>query len=77
MVEFPDVTWEDVGVLENVKHKLQDRLKYSKEHLNKLLKCKMMPCKGALLCASIGCDVTNVAKAFANECQAKFIMIKS
>merc|ERR1712141_679144 len=75
-VEVPNVSWEDVGGLENVKKELQELVQYPVEHPEKFLKFGMTPSKGVLFYGPPGCGKTLLAKAIANECQANFISIK-
>ena len=75
-VEVPNVTWDDVGGLENVKKELQELVQYPVEHPDKFLKFGMTPSKGVLFYGPPGCGKTLLAKAIANECQANFISIK-
>lgn len=76
VVEIPNVTWQDVGGLENVKRELQELVQYPVEHPDKFLKFGMTPSKGVLFYGPPGCGKTLLAKAIANECQANFISIK-
>jgi transitional endoplasmic reticulum ATPase len=76
VVEVPNVTWEDVGGLENVKRELQETVQYPVEHPEKFEKFGMSPSKGVLFYGPPGCGKTLLAKAIANECQANFISIK-
>jgi len=76
VVEVPNVTWSDVGGLENVKRELQELVQYPVEHPEKFLKFGMTPSKGVLFYGPPGCGKTLLAKAIANECQANFISIK-
>merc|ERR1719229_1675970 len=75
-VEVPNVTWDDVGGLTNVKKELQELVQYPVEHPDKFLKFGMTPSKGVLFYGPPGCGKTLLAKAIANECQANFISIK-
>ena len=75
-VEVPNVSWEDIGGLENVKKELQELVQYPVEHPDKFLKFGMTPSKGVLFYGPPGCGKTLLAKAIANECQANFISIK-
>jgi transitional endoplasmic reticulum ATPase len=47
-VETPNVTWEDIGGLENVKRELQELVQYPVEHPDKFLKFGMQPSRGVL-----------------------------
>ncbi|KDD73706.1 AAA+ ATPase, partial [Helicosporidium sp. ATCC 50920] len=76
VVEVPDVTWDDVGGLENVKRELQETVQYPVEHPEKFEKFGMSPSKGVLFYGPPGCGKTLLAKAIANECQANFISVK-
>lgn len=76
IVEVPNVSWEDIGGLENVKRELQELVQYPVEHPEKFLKFGMTPSKGVLFYGPPGCGKTLLAKAIANECQANFISIK-
>ncbi|VAI08916.1 unnamed protein product [Triticum turgidum subsp. durum] len=73
VVEVPNVSWEDIGGLENVKRELQED---PVEHPEKFEKFGMSPSKGVLFYGPPGCGKTLLAKAIANECQANFISIK-
>ena len=75
-VEIPNVTWDDVGGLENVKRELQELVQYPVEHPDMFLKFGMSPSRGVLFYGPPGCGKTLMAKAIANECQANFISIK-
>jgi len=75
-VEVPDVKWEDVGGLEEVKRELHETVQYPVEHADKYLKFGMHPSKGVLFYGPPGCGKTLLAKAIANECGANFISIK-
>eukprot|EP00741_Cyanophora_paradoxa_P022393 tig00021463_g21619.t1 len=76
VVEVPNVSWEDIGGLENVKRELQETVAYPVEHPDKFAKFGMSPSKGVLFYGPPGCGKTLLAKAIANECQANFISIK-
>jgi len=76
VVEVPNITWEDIGGLTNVKKELQELVQYPVEHPEKFLKFGMQPSRGVLFYGPPGCGKTLLAKAIANECQANFISIK-
>ncbi|GFY91036.1 ATPase, AAA-type, CDC48 protein [Actinidia rufa] len=69
VVEVPNVSWEDIGGLENVKRDLR-------EHPEKFEKFGLSPSKEVLFYGPPGCGKTLLAKAIANECQANFISVK-
>eukprot|EP00891_Asterochloris_glomerata_P005460 jgi/Astpho2/5460/Aster-07999 len=76
VVEVPNVSWDDIGGLENVKRELQEVVQYPVEHPEKFEKFGMAPSKGVLFYGPPGCGKTLLAKAIANECQANFISVK-
>lgn len=76
VVEVPDVTWDDVGGLEDVKRELYETIQYPVQHADKFEKFGMQPSKGVLFYGPPGCGKTLLAKAIANECGANFISIK-
>ena len=76
VVEVPDVKWEDIGGLEDVKKDLQEMILYPIDHPDKFHKFGMTPSKGVLFYGPPGCGKTLLAKAVANECSANFISIK-
>ena len=76
IVEVPNVKWEDIGGLEEVKKNLQEMILYPIEHPDKFHKFGMDPSKGVLFYGPPGCGKTLLAKAVANECSANFISIK-
>lgn len=75
-VEVPDVHWEDVGGLEDVKRELHETVQYPVEHADKYIKFGMHPSKGVLFYGPPGCGKTLLAKAIANECGANFLSVK-
>ncbi|KAF9587220.1 hypothetical protein IFM89_039560 [Coptis chinensis] len=55
VVEVPNVNWEDIGGLENVKRELQETVQYPVEHPEKFEKFGMSPSKGVLFYGPPGC----------------------
>eukprot|EP00347_Sterkiella_histriomuscorum_P021975 403332118 len=76
VVEIPNVTWDDIGGLEDVKKNLQEMILYPIEHPDKFHKFGMQPSKGVLFYGPPGCGKTLLAKAVAHECSSNFISIK-
>ncbi len=76
VVEIPNVTWADIGGLEDVKRQLQEMILFPIEHPDKFLKFGMKPSKGVLFYGPPGCGKTLLAKAIAHECSANFLSIK-
>eukprot|EP00640_Fibrocapsa_japonica_P000957 CAMPEP_0113934062 /NCGR_PEP_ID=MMETSP1339-20121228/1386_1 /TAXON_ID=94617 /ORGANISM="Fibrocapsa japonica" /LENGTH=856 /DNA_ID=CAMNT_0000935681 /DNA_START=199 /DNA_END=2769 /DNA_ORIENTATION=- /assembly_acc=CAM_ASM_000762 len=75
-VEVPDVTWDDIGGLEEVKRELQELVQYPVEHADQFEKFGMSASKGVLFYGPPGCGKTLLAKAIANECNSNFISVK-
>ncbi|KAF5751564.1 cell division cycle protein 48 [Tripterygium wilfordii] len=76
VVEVPNVSWEDIGGLTNVKREIQETVQYPVEHPEKFEKFGMSPSKGVLFYDPAGCGKTLLAKAIANERRANFISVK-
>jgi len=76
VVEVPNVSWDDIGGLEDVKKELYETVQYPVEHADKYEKFGMSPSKGVLFYGPPGCGKTLLAKAIANEAGANFISIK-
>jgi transitional endoplasmic reticulum ATPase len=76
VVETPNVRWEDIGGLEEVKQELQEMVQYPVEHPEQFERFGMNPSRGVLFYGPPGCGKTLLAKAVANECQANFISVK-
>merc|ERR1711975_116045 len=76
VVEVPNVSWDDIGGLTDVKRELKELVQYPVEHPEKFEKFGMSPSRGVLFYGPPGCSKTLLAKAVANECQANFISVK-
>jgi len=75
-VEVPDVGWEDVGGLENVKQQLMEAIEWPLKYPEIFEKANTRPPKGILLHGPPGTGKTLVAKAVANESGVNFISVK-
>ena len=75
-IEMPNVKWEDIGGLEDVKQELRETVQYPVQHADKFEFFGMQPSKGVLFYGPPGCGKTLLAKAIASECKANFISIK-
>lgn len=75
-VEVPDVKWEDVGGLENVKEELKEAVEWPLKYSDIFKKAGTNPPKGILLYGAPGTGKTLLAKAIANESGVNFISIK-
>jgi len=75
-VEVPNVNWENVGGLGEVKQKLIEAVEWPLRYPDLFLEANVNPSKGILLSGSPGTGKTLVAKALANESEVNFISIK-
>ncbi|KAF7457443.1 cell division protein CDC48CY [Cryptosporidium felis] len=76
VVEVPNIKWDDIGGLEDVKRNLQEMILYPIEHPDKFERFGMSPSRGVLFYGPPGCGKTLLAKAVASECSANFISVK-
>lgn len=76
VVEVPNVKWDDIGGLEDVKRDLQEMILYPIDHPEKFEQFGMPPSRGVLFYGPPGCGKTLLAKAVASECSANFVSIK-
>ena len=76
LVEVPDVTWDDVGGLEEVKQELQEAVEWPLKYPMVFEKLQTKPPKGILLFGPPGTGKTLLAKAVANESECNFISVK-
>ncbi len=76
MVEIPDIGWEDVGGLEDLKQELREAVEWPLKYPKLFEKAGIRPLNGILLFGPPGCGKTLLAKAIANESQSNFIAIK-
>jgi len=74
--EVPDVTWEDVGGLEDTKERLRETIQWPLEYPQVFETLDMEAAKGVLLFGPPGTGKTLLAKAVANEAESNFISIK-
>ena len=75
-VEVPDVKWDDVGGLENIKEELKEAVEWPLKHSDIFKKANTNPPKGILLYGEPGTGKTLLAKAVANESGVNFISVK-
>ncbi|GEM_PF-85335 len=76
VVEVPDVSWDDVGGLEDVKRELREAVEYPLKYPELYERLGVRPPKGVLLYGPPGTGKTLLAKAVANESDANFIAVK-
>lgn len=75
-VEVPDVKWDDVGGLENIKEELKEAIEWPLKYSEVFKKANTNPPKGILLYGAPGTGKTLLAKAVANESGVNFISVK-
>lgn len=75
-VEIPDVKWDDIGGLSDVKQELQEAVEWPLKYQGLFLHSDATPPKGILLYGPPGTGKTLMAKAAAHESEANFISIK-
>ena len=76
LVQVPNISWDDIGGLEDAKQELQEAVEWPLKYPEKFKKFGIKPPKGVLLHGSPGTGKTLLAKAVANESQANFIAVK-
>jgi transitional endoplasmic reticulum ATPase len=75
-VEVPDVSWDDIGGLADVKQELQEAVEWPLKYHGLFVHSDATPPKGILLYGPPGTGKTLMAKAAAHESEANFISIK-
>jgi transitional endoplasmic reticulum ATPase len=74
-VEVPDVTWDDVGGLEEAKRRLRESVQWPLEHGDAYERVALDAATGVLLHGPPGTGKTLLAKAVANEAEANFVPV--
>ncbi|CAH6789167.1 Spata5 [Phodopus roborovskii] len=75
-IDVPNVSWSDIGGLENIKLKLKQAVEWPLKHPKSFIRMGIQPPKGVLLYGPPGCSKTMIAKALANESGLNFLAIK-
>jgi len=75
-VEVPDVRWEDVGGLAEIKQRLVEAVEWPLQHGALFEEAGIRAPKGILLAGPPGCGKTMLAKAIATESKVNFISVK-
>ena len=75
-VEVPEVRWDDIGGLEDVKQQLREAVEWPLKYPEIISKMGIEPPKGILLYGPPGTGKTLLAKAVATESGANFIAIR-
>ncbi len=76
LVEVPDITWKQVGGLDDVKQELKEAVEWPLKYPDVFERLQTKPPKGILLFGPPGTGKTLLAKAVANESECNFIAIK-
>jgi transitional endoplasmic reticulum ATPase len=76
LVQRPNVGWEDIGGLQQVKEELAEAIEWPLKHANLFAEANVDPPKGILLYGPPGTGKTMMAKAVAATSEANFISIK-
>ena len=75
-VEVPEVSWADVGGLDEVKERLKESVEWPLTMPDRFEHFGIKPPRGIVLFGAPGTGETLIAKAIANEAKANFITVK-
>ncbi len=75
LIEKPNVTWDDIGDLEEAKKELREAIELPLKHKEAFERLGIKPSRGILLFGPPGCGKTLLAKAVAHESDANFILV--
>lgn len=75
-ITVPDVTWDDIGSLQDIRNELKLAILAPVKFPRKLARLGLQSPSGVLLCGPPGCGKTLLAKAVANEAGINFISVK-
>ncbi|WP_435347589.1 CDC48 family AAA ATPase [Haloarchaeobius sp. HRN-SO-5] len=75
-VEVPDVTWDEVGGLEDTKERLRETIQWPLDYGDVFEAMDLEAARGVLMYGPPGTGKTLLAKAVANEANSNFISIK-
>ncbi len=76
LVEVPNVKWEDIGGLEDVKQELKEAVEWPLKHPAAFKRLGVHPPRGVLVYGPPGTGKTMLAKAVAKESKSNFILVK-
>ena len=76
MIDIPNISWEDVGGLEDIKSELQEAVEWPLKYPKLFEKAGIRPLNGIILFGPPGCGKTLLAKAVASESKCNFITVK-
>jgi len=75
-IETPNVHWNDIGGLEDVKQRLREAVEWPLKNPDAFKRMGITPPKGILLYGPPGCGKTLLARAVATESEANFISVR-
>ncbi len=75
-IEVPDIRWEDIGGLEELKETLREAVEWPLTNSEDFKRIGIQPSKGILLFGPPGTGKTMLSKAVATESKANFISVK-
>jgi transitional endoplasmic reticulum ATPase len=75
-IETPNVHWDEVGGLEEVKQALKEAVEWPLKYPERFTRLGIQPPKGILLQGPPGCGKTLLARAVATESEANFLSIR-
>ena len=75
LIETPNVKWEDIGGLEQIKQELKEAVEWPLKNPAAFKRLGIRPPRGLLLYGPPGTGKTLLAKAVANESEANFILV--
>ncbi len=76
LVETPNIKWEDVGGVDDVKRDLREAIEWPLKFPKSFTRMGIRPPKGVLLYGPPGTGKTLLAKAVAKESESNFIQVK-
>jgi transitional endoplasmic reticulum ATPase len=76
MVEIPNVKWNDIGGLDDIKEELKEAVEWPLIYQDLFDRAGIRPLNGILLFGPPGCGKTLLAKAIATETKSNFITVK-
>ncbi|MDP3917375.1 MAG: CDC48 family AAA ATPase [Nanoarchaeota archaeon] len=76
LIEAPDVSWTDVGGLEELKSELKEAIEWPLKNPETFQRMGIKPPRGILMYGPPGTGKTLLAKAVANESESNFILVK-
>ncbi|MDP2947532.1 MAG: CDC48 family AAA ATPase [Nanoarchaeota archaeon] len=75
LIETPNVRWEDIGGIENIKRDLKEAIEWPLKYPQSFTRMGIRPPKGVLLYGPPGTGKTLLAKAIARESEVNFIKL--